>query len=98
MVTIVPFDSVALPSKEVRTLRSAQLPVGQVPRVVMSMVRNLNRETGRPVLFVKVRRTCNAPRGPFGSGAVVLTRFGGVAEDTVGSSKDTPMVVLLTTG
>src|SRR5687768_1665306 len=35
--------------------------------VVMSITRNRSLDTGRPVLFVKVRRRCNVPSGAFAS-------------------------------
>jgi hypothetical protein len=64
-----------------------------VPGPVMLMTRKRRRVTGRPVLFVKVRRRNSEPRLAFGSTFGRRSRLGTAAAPADGSSR--PMLMSL---
>src|SRR5438552_17148089 len=78
-------------SYELNSLRSAAPAVDG--KVVKSMTRKRSRVTGRPELFVKVRRKLNVPCAPLVTGVGSRTSLGAEVAADAGSSSEAAMRV-----
>src|SRR5215210_5300256 len=98
-VTTEPSLSVTLNGANELLGRRSAMPEG-AGKVVMSTTRNLSRVRFEPEMLVTFRRTESVPKVLLftGSGVVSRTRLGGNADDTAGSSKETEIMLLPSTG